>query len=39
MGNNLIQNIDFFLLSSSCVMQLAVPFIQKSLALRRMDSI
>ena len=38
MGNNLIQNLDFFL-SSSCVMKLAVPFIQKSLALRRVDSI
>jgi hypothetical protein len=38
MGNNHIQNLDFFL-SSSCLMQLAAPFIQKSLALRRVDSI
>ena len=38
MGNNHIKNLDFFL-SSSCLMQLAVPFIQKSLALRRVDSI
>ena len=38
MGNNHVQNLDFFL-SSSCLMQLAAPFIQKSLALRRVDSI
>jgi hypothetical protein len=38
MGNNHIQNLDLFL-SSSCLMQLAAPFIQKSLALRREDSI
>ena len=37
MGNNRIQILDFFL--SSCVMQLAAPFIQKSLALKRVDSI
>jgi hypothetical protein len=29
MGNNHIQNLDFFFLSSSCRMQLAAPFIQK----------
>ena len=29
MGNNHIQNLEFFL-SSSCLMQLAAPFIQKS---------
>ena len=33
MGNNHIQNLDFFL-SSSCLMQLAAPFIQKSLTLK-----
>ena len=38
MGNNQIQNLEMFL-SSSCLMQLAAPFIQTSLALRRMDSI
>jgi hypothetical protein len=32
MGNNHIQNLDFFL-SSSCLMQLVAPFIQKSLTL------
>jgi hypothetical protein len=38
MGNNHIQNLEKKL-SSSCLMQLAAPFIQKSLALRRVDSI
>ena len=38
MGNNHIQNLET-ILSSSCLMQLAAPFIQKSLALRRVDSI
>ena len=38
MGNNQIQNLEM-LLSSSYLMQLAAPFIQKSLALRKVDSI
>ena len=38
MGNNHIQNLEKKL-SSSCLMQLAAPFIRKSLALRRVDSI
>jgi hypothetical protein len=38
MGNNHIQNLET-ILSSSCLMQLAALFIQKSLAPRRVDSI
>jgi hypothetical protein len=38
MGNNQIQNLEMFL-SSSCLMQPAAPFIQKSLALKKVDSI
>ena len=38
MGNNHIQNLEKKIFSS-CLIQLAAPFIQKSLALRRVDSI